>query len=124
MTSRLWSTLVSGSVLTLALAVGGRAQAQVFGFNGIGGYPSVNQPGPGYGAGINFGATPFGYGSFGGADIVGLGSFGGFPVPLSYGLSSAHHRPMTTISFQPVWSAITAVPGWDGSVHRIHRRHR
>jgi hypothetical protein len=120
MTSRRWSTLVSGLVLTLALAAGGPARAQSFGFQGIPGYPSVSQFGSGYGTGTAAGIAPD-YGSFGEVGYGGLGRIGAFPLP-GYGLSIGR-RPQTTTSFQSVSNVITTVPGWFGRSHRIRRRH-
>jgi hypothetical protein len=56
-TTRRWSTLVSGLVLTMALASGGSARAQW-------GFPDNSGPfGMGYGTGFASGFSPYGYGS-------------------------------------------------------------
>ena len=120
MTSRRSSTLVSGLVLTLALAAGGPARAQW-------GFPDNSGPyGPGYGTGTSSGFSPFDYGSFGGLGYGGLG-YGGFggigfsPLP-GYAQSSGQ-RPQTTASFQSAFDVVTTVPGWSRSTHRVRRRH-
>ena len=119
MTSRRWSTLVSGFVLTLALAAGGPARAQFGFFGGIPGSPTVSQFGLGYGTGTAWGTSSFDHGSFSGAGSGRLGGISVFPSP-GYGLGL---RPQTTTSFQPLANVITSLPGWSGRVHRVHRRH-
>ena len=121
MTSRRWSTLVSGFVLTLALAAGGPARAQFGFFGSIPGSPTVSQFGQGYGTGTAWGTSSFDHGSFSGAGSGRLGGISVFPLP-GYGLSRGL-RPQTTTSFQPLANVITSLPGWSGRVHRVHRRH-
>jgi hypothetical protein len=121
MTSQRWSTLVSGLVLTLALSAGSPARAQ-FGFQGIPGSPSVSGFGLGYESGTSYGISPFSYGSFGGAGFSGFGGIGTFPALPGYRLSSGQ-RPQAITSYQSVSSAVTLVPGWNGSAHRVRRRH-
>jgi hypothetical protein len=119
MTSRRWSTLVSGLVLTLALGAGGPARAQ-FGVSGISGYPSVSPYGLGYASGIGYGATPYDYGPYGGLGYGGFGGIGVFPYP-GYDLASGL-TPQTTTAFPSISNVVTAVPGWSGSAHRVRRR--
>jgi hypothetical protein len=121
MTSQRWKTVVSGVVLTLALAAGSPARAQ-FGFQGMAGSPSVSSFGLGYGTQTVYGASPFGYGSFGGSGYTALGGVGTFPTLPGYRLSSGQ-RPQTITSYQSISSAIILVPGWNGSAHRLRRRH-
>ena len=119
MTSPRWSTLVSGVVLTLALAVGGPARAQFF-FDGPPclPYPPVSDFGLGFGPGTDAGIWPPGYGSFAGASYGDLARIGAFPLPGP----SSYAWPRTTTSFQPIYSTITLLPGWNGSTHRVRRR--
>ncbi len=121
MTSQWWRTLVSGLVLALALAAGSPARAQ-FGFQGIPGSPSVSSFGLGYGTGTAYGISPYGYGSLEGAGFTGFGGIGTFPALPGYRLSSGQ-RPQAITSYQSVSSAVTLVPGWNGSAHRVRRRH-
>ena len=104
MTSRRWSTLVSGFVLTLALAAGGPARAQFGFFGSIPGSPTVSQFGLGYGTGTAWGTSSFDHGSFSGAGSGRLGGISVFPLP-GYGLSLGL-RPQTTTSFQPLAKAL------------------
>ena len=118
MTSQRWTTLVSGLVLTLALAAGSPARAQ-WGLPGAPDYPPVGQFG--LGSGVVQGISPFGFGSFGVGGHVGSFNFVGFPTP---GYARAiGQRPHTTTSFQSVSDTVTLVPGWSGSGHRVRRRH-
>ncbi len=140
MTSRRLSTLSSILVVALALAAPGGARAQS-GFQGTSSGSSFSQFGLGYGAGIDFGTTPFSYGSLGGAGFGGSGGIGESPSSLS-GLSNGqiggvyqsaawsnllpvpYARPQTTTAFQPVHNIITSLPGWSGSTHRVRDRHQ
>ena len=134
MTTRRWSTLVSGFVFTLALAAGGPARAQW-------GFPDNSGPfGAGYGTGIAFGFSPYdygssvgygtgiasgfspyNYGSFGGLGYGGFGGIGFSPLP-GYAQASGQ-IPQTTASFQSAYDVVTTVPGWSRSTHRVRRRH-
>jgi hypothetical protein len=120
MTSQQCSKLVSGLVFALALAAGSSARAQ-FGFQGIPGSPSVSGFGMGYETGAAYEISPFGYGSFGGAGFSGFGGIGTFPALPGYRLSSGQ-RPQAITSYQSVSSAVTLVPGWNHSAHRVRRR--
>lgn len=120
MTLRIRTTALSGLLLTLALTPTSSVRAQ-YGF----------QLGPG---------SQYGQGS-----ILGYGSVGGRGFsPYSYGYNMGNGqlgagyqsaarfqyqtlpsmRPQTTIAIQPLYSAITALPGWSGggSSYRVRRR--
>ena len=120
MTSRRWSTLVSGLVFSLTLAMAGSARAQ-FGFQAIQDHPSVSQFGLDYGTGTAPGISPFDCGSFGGVCSGGFGVISVYPHT-GYGLGYGQ-RPQTTASYQSVYDVVTSVPGWSGSAHRVRRRH-
>ena len=138
MKSRRWSTLVSGLVLTLALAAGGPAQAQwsfpvysgPFGLGYGTGLAMESRHtitvhseafGPGYGIGTPSGFLPFSAGSFGGG--LGYGGFGGIGFsPLPGYAQSTGQVPQTTASFQSAYDVVTTVPGWGRSTHRVRRR--
>ena len=118
MTSQRWSTLVSVLVFALVLATAGSARAQ-WGLPGTSDYSPVGQFG--LGSGVVQGISPFGFGSFGVGGHVGSFNFVGFPIP---GYARAiGQRPHTTTSFQSVSDTVTLVPGWNGSGHRVRRRH-
>jgi len=139
MTSQRWCTLSSIFVVALALVAPEGAQAQS-GFQGSSRSSSFSQFGLGYGAGIDYGTTPFGYGSLGGAGYAGFGGIGAFPhfpSGLSNGqvggvcqsaawsnlLPVPYARPQATTAPQPLHNIITSLPGWSGVTHRVrHRR--
>jgi hypothetical protein len=120
MTSRIGSMALSGLILTWALTASSSVWAQV-GF----------QTGPGsqYGQG-----SILGYGSVGGRGFspysggynVGNGQVGaGYQSAARFQYPALPSvRPQTTIAFQPLYSAITALPGWSGSgsSYRVRRR--
>jgi hypothetical protein len=120
MTSRIGNMAFPGLILTLALTGASSVWAQ---------YNFLNiSPGSQYGQG-----TVGGYGSFGGRGVSPYAS--GYNVntgQLGAGYRSAAQfyqpivRPQTTINFQPLYSAITALPGWSGSgsgsSYRVRRR--
>jgi hypothetical protein len=114
MRSRPWGTIVSGLVISLTLTTAGSARAQ-FGLPGFPGYPSVGQSGLGYRDAPGVWAAD--NGPFGCAGCGGLGVIPVFPNA-GYGA-----RPQTTNSYQSVYDAVTAVPGWGGSGRRVRRRH-
>jgi len=120
MTSRRWTTPLSILVFALALTTAGSARAQL-GFPGISGHPFDSPSGWGYGTGIAPGISPFDFGSFGARSYSGVGVIRGFPAP-GYGRSIGR-RPQTITSFQSVADAVTLVPGWNGSAHRVRHRH-
>jgi hypothetical protein len=74
----------------------------VYGANTLGGIGY----GPARGYGIRTGQIGPGYQSAGGL----------------YGRSYAAARPQTTVALQPLYSAITSLPGWNGPTRSLHRR--
>lgn len=116
MKSQRWSRLVSVLVFAVVLTAGGGARAQ-WGFLATSGCASVDQFGSGYGAFP--GGPSVGYGPCGGGDCFGPSNFIGFPAP-GYA-ASIGQRPLTANSVQTVSAAVTLLPGWSGSTHRIHR---
>src|SRR5271166_2901504 len=140
MTSRRLSTLSSILVVGLALAAPGAARAQS-GLQGSSRNSSFSQFGLGYGAGIDFGTTPFSYGTPGGAAYGGLGGIGVSPYS-PFGLNNSqvggvyqsaswsnllpvpYTRPQATTALQPVYNIITSLPGWSGAAHRVRDRHQ
>ncbi len=126
MTSRRRSTLVSSLVLTLALAAGGRARAQI----DLDDIPCIPYPtfggfDLGYVAGTAAGILPFdsGYGSFGVAGYGGFGEIGAFPLN-GYGWGINNQSPQTTSSFQPRSDVMTGAPGRSVRARRIPRKPR
>lgn len=119
MTSQRWNSLVSVLVLALVLVTAGSARAQ-WGFPGISVQPGVSQLGLGYGSFTAYGASPYALGSFGATGYGGSSTFVGFPLP-GYA-QSIGQAPLTTSSSQAVSNAVTLVPSWSGSSHRVHRR--
>jgi hypothetical protein len=128
MASRRWHAPLSTLVLGLALTTPIEARAQFgagVGFHSFGGYgTSPFQGGPfgatGYGSVGGFGWSPYsGYG-------VGNGQIGRGYVSSGqlYQQAFLNARPQTTTSFQPLYSAITSLPGWYGPTHRPRRRRR
>jgi hypothetical protein len=129
MTSRRWVRWTTALGLGLALAAPPDARGQFgSGFPVAGqfnaGFPSAGQFGisPGYGpnalGGIGAGPT-LGYGIRTGQIGGGYGLAGGL-----YGQAYAVPRAQTTVALQPLYSAITSLPGWDGPTRRYHRRAR
>jgi hypothetical protein len=119
MTSQHWSTVVSVLVFALVLATADSASAQ-WGYPGTSGFASFSQLGPGYAAFP--GTSPVGDGPCGAGDCFGTSNFIGFPA-FGYA-SSIGQRPLTNTSVQTVSEAVTLLPGWSGSSHRVHRRSR
>jgi hypothetical protein len=125
-------------LLGLAMVPGECARAQ-FGFSGgISGYPaaaslgsagygagigSVSSPLPGYpGGSLNFGSNPFGGAGYGYSIGTGRVGSGYLSSNRLFQRSFQAARPQTTIALQPLYDAITAVPGWSGRTHRARRR--
>ena len=121
MTSRWLFKLITALGLSLVLAGVQGARGQ-FGA----GYPSVGQFGAGFGTGLGYGANAFG--SDGGSSPLGYGIRTGAVRPGYQSVSGLYQqayrasRPQTTVALQPLYSAITSVPGWSGGTHRAHRR--
>jgi hypothetical protein len=112
-------------VFGLGLTAGGHARAQ-FGAQTFSGGPTAGT----FGRGLNAGA---GYGSLGGYGAVpsygysvGTGQVGsGYRSASGLYLNSYQAaRPQTTIALQPLYNAITSVPGWYGPPHRVRHRSR
>jgi hypothetical protein len=119
MTSQRWSTLVTVLVFSLVAAAADSARAQ-WGFPGISDQPGSSQFGLGYGSWTAYGSSPSALGSFGATGYGGFSNFVGFPLP---GYSqSIGQTPQATFALQPAYDAVTAVPGWSGRSHRLHRR--
>jgi hypothetical protein len=119
MTLQCWSTVVSVLVFALVLATGESSSAQ-WGYPGTSGFASLGPVGPGY---VGYpGISPVGDGPFGAGDCFGTSNFIGFPA-FGYA-SSIGQRPITTTSVQTVSEAVTLLPGWSGSSHRVHRHSR
>jgi hypothetical protein len=119
MTSQRWSTLVTVLVFSLVVTTAESAQAQ-WGFPGIYGQPGVSQFGLGYGSWNAYGSSPSALGSFGATGDGGFSNFVGFPLP-GYSVSIGQ-TPQATFALQPAYDVVTAVPGWSGRSHRVHRR--
>jgi hypothetical protein len=119
MTSQRWSTLLTVLVFSLAVATADSARAQ-WGFPGISGQPGVSQFGLGYGSWTAYDSSPSSLGSFGATGYGGFSNFVGFPLP-GYSVSIGQ-TPQATVALQPAYDAVTAVPGWSGRSHRVHRR--
>ena len=120
MISRPWGTIFSVGLLVMMPAACGQARAQF----GATGFPSAGSFGSGYGANL----SP-GYNYYGGSFSSGYG-YGVRTGQVGTGYQSAGRlygqgfqaRPQTTIALQPLYSAITSVPGWYGPPHRARRR--
>ena len=78
------------------------------------GYGSVG----GYGISpYDYGVSPYGYGV-----QTGQVASGYRPAGSLYSNVYQGARPQTTVNYQPLFNAITALPGWNRSVHRTRRR--
>ena len=120
MKSQRRSALVSGLVFALVLATGGSARAQ-WGFAGTSGSLAFGPFGLGYGGVQGVSSFDCGAGSFGAAGCCnGPSNFIGFPA-FGYAASTGQ-RALTTTSYQSLSNTVSLVPGWSGSVHRVHRR--
>jgi hypothetical protein len=73
----------------------------------------------GYGSVGGYGISPYGYG-------VETGQVASGYQPAGFLYSNVYQgaRPRTTVAYQPLYDAITAVPGWNRSAHRTRRRLR
>jgi hypothetical protein len=120
MKSQRWIMMIAVLVFAVVLGTGGSARAQ-WGFPGDFGSPGVSAFGLGHGVAPGFSPFNYGYGYFGATGFGGPSNFIGFPIP---GYAAAVGLvPQTTTSFPAMSSAVTLVPGWGGSAHRV-RRHR
>jgi hypothetical protein len=148
MTLQRWATRFSTLVFTLALVAASPARAQFVDFGAVMGDYQASQFGLGfastpfggsYGQDVvsGWGSNPFstaGYGAVGGygsspyGDVLGNVQIGGgsgcngsselqLPVIPPVG-------PQPAFALQPYADAITALPGWAGSTHRLRRRHQ
>ena len=103
MTSRIGSTALSGLIVTLALAAASSVRAR-YGYQtgGINPYSSLGGQGvSSYSGGYNVGNGQLG------AGYRSANRFQRQTLPTS--------RPLTTVNFQPLYNAITLLPGWSGS---------
>jgi hypothetical protein len=73
----------------------------------------------GYGSIGGYGVSPYGYGV-----QTGQIASGYQPAGFLYSNVFQGARPRTSVSYQPLYDAITAVPGWNRSVHRTRHRLR
>jgi hypothetical protein len=71
----------------------------------------------GYGTVGGYGTSPYGYGV-----QTGQVASGFRPAGSLYSNIYQAARPQTTVTFQPLYNAITALPGWNRSGHRTRRR--
>jgi hypothetical protein len=71
----------------------------------------------GYGTVGGYGISPYGYGV-----QTGQVASGYRPAGSLYSNIYQTARPQTTVAFQPLYNAITALPGWNRSAHRTRRR--
>ncbi len=71
----------------------------------------------GYGVVGGYGVSPYGYGV-----QTGQVASGYRPAGSLYSNVYQAARPQTTVAFQPLYNAITALPGWNSSPHRTRRR--
>jgi len=138
-------TVFTTMALCLVFATGSSARAQI-GLPGLPENPTLEY------FGLGEQSTPLGdSGGFTSASgfignpfsTAGYASVGGYGIsPYSYGVqtgqvapgyrpagslySNVHQaaRPQTTVAFQPLYDAITALPGWNRSTHRARRRLR
>jgi hypothetical protein len=86
---------------------------------GVSGYFGNPFSTAGYGSIGGYGISPYGYG-------VETGQVASGYQPAGFLYSNVYQgaRPRTTVAYQPLYDAITAVPGWNRSVHRTRRRLR
>ena len=104
-TRRVWWIAAIGLMLAIAAPIG--ARGQLFG---------VGFPSPGYGSGYNSGygyRGGYGYPSYGYGVRTGLPGQG---YGAAFGINQNRYiQPArTTVVLQPLYSAITSLPGWDG----------
>ncbi len=119
MTSQRWSRVVSVLVFGLVLATAGSARAQ-WGFPGTSVARSVSPFGRGlrdrrclWNFALQLRLVPSGR-------LRGHEQLHRLPsTPAMPGASG--RRPVTTTSFESVSDAVTLVPSWNGSSHRVHR---
>ena len=86
-------------------------------FAGASGYFGNPFSTAGYGTVGGYGISPYGYGV-----QTGQVASGYRPAGFLYSNVYQAARPQTTVSFQPLYNAITALPGWNRSTHRTRRR--
>ncbi|HZW34192.1 MAG TPA: hypothetical protein VFF52_25945 [Isosphaeraceae bacterium] len=120
MTPRRWGRAWPVVFLGLAMAAGDRARAQFgslgrtvgYGANPFAGYTGTSA------LGYNpLGGTGYGYGISNGRIGAGYQAASRFYQPY-YPAA----RPGTTLALQPLYNAITSVPGWYGRTHRARHR--
>jgi hypothetical protein len=87
------------------------------GFTNATGYVGNPFSTDGYGSVGGYGISPYGYGV-----QTGQVASGYRPAGLLYSNVYQAARPQTTVAFQPLYNAITALPGWNRTTHRTRRR--
>jgi hypothetical protein len=122
MTPRWRSATITALGLVLATTGGRGARGQFVGGQAPGAFRGGFGTGGGYGSngfGSFAGASSLGYNVRNGAVGTGYGSASGL-----YGQAYRAARPQTTVALQPLYSAITSLPGWSGTggTHRVRRR--
>jgi hypothetical protein len=109
MTSRRWFLPIAALGLGLAPGFARDARAQYgVSYGGLGNLGGTGGGGSSYGYGIRNGQVGSGYHAAGGL----------------YGRAYRYSRPQTSVQFQPLMSAITSLPGWNGPTGGGHRRYR
>jgi hypothetical protein len=145
MLSQRFLNVLTAMAFVLFVASGNRAHAQI-GLPGLPENPTLDYFGLGeqstplgasgdFSNASGYGGNPFstagyGYGSVGGSGISPYG-FGVQNGQVASGYRAAGSlysnvyqgaRSQTTVNYQPLYNAITALPGWNRSAHRTRRR--
>jgi hypothetical protein len=128
MISRTGAAAILSVILTLLPAAWGRARAQLGALGNLGnagGYsvPSLSLPSFGTNAFAGPGVAGVSLGSGYSIRNGGIGT-GYYSSGLLYQQGYQAARPQTTTNFQPLISAITSLPGWNGPTHHSRRRLR
>lgn len=129
MISRRWIKVFAALGLGLALVGARGARGQFGGYSSFGqygvGYSSLGQVGTNLGAGVGYGGISFGGGPPSGYGII-SGQVGSVYQSTGNLYRQAYRvaRPQTTVALQPLYSAITSLPGWSGTSGGGYRRVR